>query len=402
MKVLVLSTWFPYPLNQGSTIRAYHLIQAIARQHEVALVSFEDVPLRPDSLDHMRKMCARVEVVPRRPFARSRPKRAIGLLSPRPSAVVAGYSPEMSAHVRALAACWAPDAVFALTFVTAPYALEVQGVKRIVDIDNLTARMLFEAYRAADMPVERLRRFVAYRKFRSYERELFSQFDLCLVVSERDRCALAEYVPLGPRQIGVVPNGVDLEHHRPDLFERRPDSLVYNGALTYAANYDAVQYFLEQIFPQVKQEVPQATLTVTGTTKGVAVSDLPKEDAVVFTGYVEDIRTVVGSSTICVVPLRQGAGTRLKILEAMALCTPVISTSKGAEGLEVVDGQHLLVADTPGDFAAQTVRLLQDASLRRRLAQQALQLVHDRYAWPDIQHGLGQLVQALWTAADGS
>jgi glycosyltransferase involved in cell wall biosynthesis len=186
------------------------------------------------------------------------------------------------------------------------------------------------------------------------------------------------------------------------LFERRPDSLVYNGALTYAANYDAVQYFLERIFPQVKREVPQATLTVTGTTEGVAVSGLPKEDAVVFTGYVDDIRTVVGRSTVCVVPLRQGAGTRLKILEAMALCTPVISTSKGAEGLEVVDGQHLLVADTPGDFAAQTVRLLQDAPLRRRLAQQALQLVHDRYAWPDIQHNLGQLVQALWTAADGS
>lgn len=401
MKVLILSTWFPYPLNQGSTIRAYHLIKAIARQHETALLSFEDIPLQPDWLDHMRKICAQVEVVPRRPFAHSRLKRALGLLSPRPSAVVAGYAPEMSARARALTERWAPDAVFALTFVTAPYALEVHGVKRIVDVDNLTARMLLEAYRAAGSPLERLRRLAAYRKFRNYERELFRQFDLCLVVSERDRRALAEYVPLRPGQIGLVPNGVDLEHHRPDLFDRRPASLVYNGALTYAANYDAVRYFLAHIFPQVKQTMPQATLTVTGATEGVALSDLPGAESVEFTGYVDDIRTVVGRSAVCVVPLRQGAGTRLKILEAMALGTPVVSTSKGAEGLDVVDGQHLLVADTPSDFAAQTIRLLQDAPLRRALAQQALELVRRCYGWLDIQRNLGQMVQKLWAAADG-
>ncbi|MCC6190123.1 MAG: glycosyltransferase [Anaerolineales bacterium] len=401
MKVLILSTWFPYPLNQGSTIRAYHLIQAVARQHETALLSFEDIPVQPDWLGHMRAVCGQVEVVPRRPFARSPMKRALGLLSPRPSAVVAGYAPEMSARVRALAARWAPDAVFALTFVTAPYALEVHGVKRIADVDNLTAPMLLEAFRAAGTPLERLRRFAAYRKFQSYERELFSQFDLCLVVSERDRRALAEYVPLRPSQIGLVPNGVDLEHHRPGLFERRPASLVYNGALTYAANYDAVRYFLERIFPQVKQAVSQATLTVTGATQGVALSELPGAESVEFTGYLDDIRAVVGRSAVCVVPLRQGAGTRLKILEAMALGTPVVSTSKGAEGLDVVDGQHLLVADTPGDFAAQTIRLLQDAPLRRTLAQQALQRVRRCYGWHDIQRNLGQLVQKLWTPVDG-
>lgn len=385
MKILILSTWFPYPLNQGSTIRAYHLIRALAEQHATALVSFEHQPLQPAWLVHMREMCERVDVVRRRPFARSRAKSALGWLSPRPSAVVGAYSAEMAARVQQVAAEWQPDLVFALTFVTAPYALQVPGVRRVVDVDNLTGQMLAEAYQAARHPLERARRYLAFRKFQRYESELFRQFDLCLVVSERDRATIGQTMPLRPEQVGLVPNGVDLDHYRPVTARREPGALVYSGALTYDANYDAVQHFLAQIFPRIRTAAPEATLTVTGSTAGVDVAGLGAGPGVRFTGYVDDIRSVVGQSAACVVPLRRGAGTRLKILEAMALGTPVVSTTKGAEGLAVVPGEHLLIGDTPEAFAAQTAALLRAPEVGARLSQQALERVRERYGWDRIR-----------------
>lgn len=395
MRILVLSTWFPYPPHQGSTIRAYHLIQGLAAQAEVALISFEDRPLQPEWVAHMRQVCARVDVVHRQPFAGEAAKRRLGLLSLEPSAVFASRSPEMAERVRQVAAEWSPDLVFALTFVTAPYALLVPGAPRVVDVDNLTARMLYESYQAATRPLDRLRRYLAYAKFRRYESRLFRQFDLCLIVSERDRRLIGDYVPLQPRQIGLVPNGVALEYYRPQAYPRRADSLVYSGALTYQANLDAMEYFLGEIFPAVTGAVPAAELTITGSTTGIDRERLPAHDQVRFTGYVDDVRPYVGGSTVCVVPLRQGAGTRLKILEAMALGTPVVSTNKGVEGLALENGRHVLVADTPAEFAAATVRLLRDPALRETLAGNARQRMEACYGWDQIQRDFAGMVGTL-------
>jgi sugar transferase (PEP-CTERM/EpsH1 system associated) len=395
VKVLLLSTWFPYPPNQGSKIRAYHLLRALARRHEVALVSFEDAPLEPAWIEHVRQFCSIIEIVPRRPFARSRLQSWLGWFSLRPSAVVAGYSPEMSASVRRVAASWRPDMTVALTFVTAPYALESGPQFRVVDVDNLLAHMLYEEYQQAKSMPQKIRRYLAYWKLRRYESELYRQFDLCLVTSARDCRRIAEYIPLASRQIGLVPNGVDLEYYRPDLDDRPGNRLVFNGALTYHPNYDAMDYFLREIFPRVQADAPEATLTITGATQGAPVDALPASSRVTFTGYVDDIRPVVARSSVCVVPLRKGAGTRLKILEAMALGTPVISTSKGAEGLGVESGKQLLIADEPAEFADHTIRLIHNSELRGKLAANAIHFVREKYDWNTIGQHFCQLVDTV-------
>jgi glycosyltransferase involved in cell wall biosynthesis len=395
MKILVLSTWFPYPPIQGSKTRAYQLIKALANSHDVALISFEDVPVQPEWRDHLAQLCRIVESVPQNPFSRNLARQWLGRLSLTPSSVLAGYSEQMSGCVRAVAAEWCPDAVLALTFVTAPYALQVKGVRRIVDVDNLLAPMLSDSYHQAELFLPRLRRYLAYWKFRRYERWLFRQFDLCLLVSARDIGVVQHYIPLKSCQIGLAPNGVDLEYYRPCGMASSNNSLVYSGALTYGPNYDAVNFFLQEIFPFVRREIPEARLSVTGSTQRDLLEQLSVKTNVTFTGHVEDIRPVIASSSVCVVPLRQGAGTRLKILEAMALGTPVISTSKGAEGLDVEPGRHLLIADRPEDFAAQTVRLLRDRQLREKLALAANQLVRERYDWANIGGQLRDLFDNL-------
>ena len=191
----------------------------------------------------------------------------------------------------------------------------------------------------------------------------------------------------------VVPNGVDSTYNCPDLDAPLPNTLVYNGSLAYGANYDAVRWFLAEAYPRLKAHVPDVTLAVTGSIKGVDLAGLALDDTVRLTGYVDDVRIPVSQATVCIVPIRQGGGTRLKILEAMALGTPVVATSKGAEGLDVVDGEHLLLADAPELFSVRTAELLSNPDLRHRLAANARRLVEAHYDWQAIGQHFVDLVE---------
>ena len=204
---------------------------------------------------------------------------------------------------------------------------------------------------------------------------------------------MTSMLPGFQRPVEVVPNGVDCRHNLPGLHSSNDNLLVYNGALTYSANLDAMTYFLSSIFPIVQQQIPDVRLTITGSTAGVDLSSLALTDAVFFSGYVPDVRLPIAQAAVCVVPLRDGGGTRLKILEAMALGTPVVATSKGAEGLDVIDGVHLLIADTPEEFARETIRLLREPKLRSTLAANARRLVVENYDWQQIGDRFVQLIE---------
>jgi glycosyltransferase involved in cell wall biosynthesis len=154
--------------------------------------------------------------------------------------------------------------------------------------------------------------------------------------------------------------------------------MIYAGAFTFEPNFRAMQWFVDKVLPRIVAQVPQAHLTITGNHAGRTLS-MP--GYVSLTGYVDDVHSRIARSWCSVVPLLQGGGTRLKILEAMALGTPVIATSKGAEGLDVQPGEHLLVADEPHAFAEAVLNLFVDPLLRQRLAANAHQLIREKYDW---------------------
>ena len=209
MRIIVLSTWFPYPLNQGSKIRAYHLIKALSKDNQILLISFEDQPVKETWLDHMKQFCEEIKIVNRKPFEYTKMKTLLGFFSMKPSAVFAGYSKEMEVIVLEQAKKWVPDLVFAFTFVTAPYALKIPDVKRIVDVDNLLTIMLKEDIRFAANTLQKIRRYLAYLKFKRYEDYIYSPFDRCLVVSDTDVVKFQTYASVTPEQVLKVPNGVD-------------------------------------------------------------------------------------------------------------------------------------------------------------------------------------------------
>jgi polysaccharide biosynthesis protein PslH len=397
MKILFISTWFPYPPDQGSKIRAYHLLRALAERNETILLSFQDTRIESAWLEHLKKLCPRIEIVARNPFSAGQAKRAMGWLSLRPSSVFATYSHEMAEKAIAIASEWHPDTIVALTFVAAPYALMGKDILAhpalVVDVDYLMAPILREAFQRSQGSLIRARRWLAWWKFRRYENWLYSQFDLSLTVTEHDKQEMLQLLDGRPQEVVVVANGVDTIYNQPGGVKPEPDTLVFNGALTYSANYEAMGFFLGRVFPSVQEHVPGVRLRITGKTDGVALDRLPMNEHVSLTGYLEDIRPTIAASWACVVPLLTGGGTRLKILEAMALGTPVISTRKGAEGLDATDGQHLLIADTPDRFAELTVRLLRESELRATLSSNARRLVQDKYEWAEIRRHVCGLVE---------
>lgn len=392
MHVLFLSTWWPWPPNNGSKIRANYLLQALARTHHVTLVGFN--PDSPNGLETLENVT--MHPVQADPFRYVQLPQVVKYLSPVP--LVFWRVREMGSTIKRLQKQNHYDAVVAVQAPVARYASPFSGVPGILDVDTSLSYQLRERYQEQKTYLGCWRTWISWYKAYHYESALFRKFQTCALVSPVEVPSV-QAMTGDQSKVTVLPNGVDCVHHRFGLADVLPNTLIYSGALTYSANYDAMRYFLAEIYPLIKHTLPGVTLRITGSTKGVDIDGLRLDASVHLTGYVEDIRLPVAQSAVCVVPLRQGGGTRLKILEAMALGTPVVSTTKGAEGLEVVDDEHLLLADTPEAFADAVLRVIGDSGLRERLRHNARLLVEQRYDWETIGAQFVTLVEDIARAS---
>jgi glycosyltransferase involved in cell wall biosynthesis len=275
---------------------------------------------------------------------------------------------------------------------TTPHVVGSSAVPLV--IEDLELSMIWNAIGAQDTWLGRIRHRLTWWKQRQYAISLLHQVQGCTVASEQERDLLQSIAP-GFEALAVVPNGLDLELYEGDWPPSKSDALIFPGALTYKANFAAMSFFLEAVFPLIQLRCPEAILRITGRTSGVSLNQLPANESVVFTGYVEDVRPVIAQSRACVVPLLTGGGTRLKILEAMALGTPVVSTSRGAEGLEATPGEHFLVADEPEEFADAVVRLVNDDALHNRLRENGRSLVQAQYDWVSIGNQLNGFLDEI-------
>jgi glycosyltransferase involved in cell wall biosynthesis len=230
--------------------------------------------------------------------------------------------------------------------------------------------------------------FDAY-ELRRYERRLMSEFDAAVCCSEDDAAAIHALNPTVP--ITVIGNGVDLEYFSPLEEFTGPPTLLYLGTMHYYPNIDAVHYFFQKIHPHLLKFVPGVQVQIVGHEPPSEIRAWERVPGVKIVGSVPDPRPYLAQSTAMIVPLRLGSGTRLKILESLAAARSVVSTSVGAEGLRLRDGEHILLADDPLLFAKQTAALLSDRGLRQRLVAAARPVVAALYSW----RVLGERYEAL-------
>jgi glycosyltransferase involved in cell wall biosynthesis len=232
-----------------------------------------------------------------------------------------------------------------------------------------------------------------HRRMRTYEGRTLGRFDAVLAVSDVDRDTFGRLYPGSvKRAIHVVPTGVDTGFFAPSPSEPASRHLVFTGSMDWLPNEDAMTFFCSEVLPRIRAHDPNTTLTIVGRAPTRGVRKLADLDGVTVTGRVDDVRPYVGGAAVYVVPLRIGGGTRLKIFEAMAMGKAVVSTSVGAEGLPVSDGEHLLIADQPAAFADRVLELFRDLSRRRSLEESARSLVMERYDWSAVA---GELETAL-------
>jgi glycosyltransferase involved in cell wall biosynthesis len=357
----------------------------------VTLLSFVRKGEVPDFAS-LNALCRTVQTMPWTAFNPSSARALLGFFSSSPRSIVDTYSREVARLVTQELETNTYDIVLAGYMLAAVHATPFRGVPMVLEgVQTIEVRELYEK---AESVRRRVRFRFTWAKTLRYLGRLLPHFDACTVASVQEYINLTKLTPEYNR-IHIIPNGVDLDYYRPNRIEPTPNTLIHNGALTFDANYDAMHYFLQDIFPRIRAQVLEATLRITGSTVGVAIEQLPLDPGVTFTGHVQDIRPIVASSWACVVPLRIGGGTRLKILEAMALGTPVIATSKGAEGLDVTPGEDILIADEPAEFAIQTIRLLRNGDLRRHLAHNARKLVERKYSWIEMGQKLNDVLEMV-------
>jgi polysaccharide biosynthesis protein PslH len=381
MNILFLSRWFPDPPNNGAKLRIYNLLKAIAEVHSVSLVSFRDANEESvEGSERLKSLCREVDSVPWMAQTQRGIAPWVGLLAREPRSIRMQHSPEMARLVSRVAAQQQFDVVIASQIDMTPYALKVQAPVRIFEEAEITG--FVDRSRQMRPSPARIRYWLTCLKQYRYMATTIRRFDGCTTVSEREKAELFMRTP-GYSNLEVVPNGIDLSHYAGDFGSPQQDTIIYPGALTYSANLDAVRYFLGHIFPEILVQNNRVRLTVTGSLAGVNVDPLPLQEATRFSGYLADIRPAIAQSWATVVPLRQGGGTRLKILESMALGTPVVATSKGAEGLELSAPKDLLIADTPEEFARAVLRLLSDPGLRETISRNG-RLAIERYDWAKI------------------
>lgn len=384
VKILFLSSWFPYPPINGAKIRIFNLLRELATQHEITLLSF----VRTFSLEEAKKnvpflsqYCRNVKVVAARPYQPNIFNSFQGLFSRMPSSIIQTYSHEMAGLVKEATSSESYDVLVAaevnMPYLVSQLASEAIGMPKI--LDSVEFALAKDAYINEISPIRRMRNGLTWLKLKNFTKSLLQKVDACTVPSELEKQNLLEIMP-GYNGIKVISHSLDLTQYTGFSDHPRPNSLVYTGSFTYYANLDAAYYFLKEIYPRIKTFVPEVCTQIIGSTGNAELDKWPIDSSINFTGLIYDVRPYVAQSWLSIVPIRIGAGTRLKIIESLALGTPVVSTSKGAEGLEVTNGKNILIADTPSEFVDAVVSVLQNSGLRESLSQEGRKLVVENYS----------------------
>jgi glycosyltransferase involved in cell wall biosynthesis len=386
MRILVISDCLPYPLNGGDRVRIYNLLRRVASVHEVWLAALVDAAqdARP-GVAHLEEFCAQVR------FASVQPKRRLARVPGLVRFALRGLPPELSLlhsddlarAVRQMAGANAFDIVqvesrMGLYLAALPPQLHRKSVIMFQNFTFQQDRRVSQIERRWD---RKARTFVNSLAMRYWEPRQAERFGLATTVSEIDRQLLLK---ANPRlRAEVIPNGVDVARYKPLLAPSGTPSLLFVGNMGYPPCADAMVYFCQEILPIIRRELCSVQVWIVGRNPRPEVMRL-NGDGVHVTGAVDNVLPYYQQTAVSVVPLRAGGGTRLKILESMALGRPVISTTIGCEGLAVKDGEHLLLADDPADFAQKTIQLLTEVPLYQRLTANARKLVETCYDWDKI------------------
>jgi len=361
----------------GDKLRVFNFIKHLSRNHKIALISFIADPDEANYLIEYASLLERVKTV-LLSKEKSYSNACRGILSPKPFQIHYYYLKKMRQLIFQEIESGKYDLVFVHLIRMAEYVKDLRGVPRILDLTDAIS-LNYERSVRYRRDVFYLVNLIEKEKVRRYETEIISHFEKNLLISPVDKNYLSRYTD--NQNIEIVPNGVDIDYFQfyDGVFDL--NRVVFLGNMRTFPNSDAVEYFCKEILPLIRKELPKVKFHIIGSEPSKVVRKLASEPEVVVTGYVKDVRPFLRKAAVSVCPMRVGAGIQNKILESMAMGTPVVSTPEGVEGIEVNPGQEILVSNSSSDFAQKVTELIQNRALRRSISLNARRLVEKKYTW---------------------
>lgn len=392
MKILYLSLRFPYPPHSGDKIRTYNILKHLSKNHSITLISFIHSDNENENIKKLYDFCERVLTVR---FSKFEAYRNCIIFSsfPEPFQISYWRSHEMQNKIDEMVQKDNFEIIHAQFFRMAQYIIKYTNKHKVLDCAdsywlNLSRRSRLD--RSLSWPLLK----VEANRVRIYETKIAEWFDRVTMVSHLDKeCLLSEN---GNLPVSVVPMGVDLDYYQPNRQEEQELNILFTGTIKYFPNKDAILFFYNKIYPLIKSAIPNVKFYVVGNYPPRSIKRLLSNGDIVVTGHVEDVRPYFDRSAVFVCPLRSGSGMQAKILEAMAMGVPVVTTSMGATAIvDAVAGKDILIANNVKSFAKEVIRLLKDKDLRCNIAQNARKLVEEKYNWGFIVNDINEMYQSI-------
>jgi len=380
LKILLLTQVLPYPPDSGPKVKTWNVLKYLARHHQVTLVSFVRGDQRTE-IEHLKKYCQAVHTVPMvRGALRDGWYMLRSLLTNQPFLMVRDDRAAMRQLIDRLAAATQFDIVHADQLNMAQYAARVPSARKVLDAHNALWLLYQRLWATMGAGPKKWLLKRDWQLLKTYEGRICRQFEAVLAVSAEDTAALAEAAGQPLKNVTVIPIAVDTDEVAPVARAATADHILHIGTMFWPPNVDGILWFLQEVWPLIRAECPTAVFDVVGAKPPAEIMAFNNRDAGVnVTGYVEDPTPYYENAGVMIVPLRAGGGMRVKILNALAQELPLVSTTIGCEGIAVESGRHLLVADSPPDFAAATLRLLRERELAQTLGRNGRQLIQTTY-----------------------
>jgi glycosyltransferase involved in cell wall biosynthesis len=392
MKILWVKSDFLHPTTKGGHIRTLETLKRLHLRHEIHYVAL-DLAGQSGGLERSGEYCTKAYPIPHSAPARGSMgfwmQFGASLFSPMPLAVSRYRSDGMKRQIETLLRAEKFDSIVCDFLFPAPNMPDPGDA--VLFQHNVEALIWKRQVDNASGPARRIYFRGQYNRMLRYEGQACRAAKSIIAVSAADAHAMRSLY--GVSRIAAVPTGVDLDYFTPPARPVPTADLVFAGSMDWMPNIDGIQWFVEEILPLIRKRRPDCSLVIAGRSPAPDIQRLAEKDVRIrVTGTVTDIRPYLWESAVSIVPLRIGGGTRLKIYEAMAAKIPVVSTSIGAEGLDIRNGEDIHIADSPAEFADRCLELLDDPAARSRMADIAFSIVASRYSWEIVSRKFEELL----------
>ena len=391
MEILFLTGRLPYPPNRGDRLRAYNFLRVLSQEHQITLLSFIGDDWETGNVGPLRPFCRDIQLVHR---GQVQSAFTTGINSWRRTPFQSLYykSAVMQGAVDRLLDRRHFDVVYVHLFRMAQFVADRTNPYRVLDLTDAISSEIERSLPYRDAKWRLIYRMELPR-IRRYEREIVSHFDEAWLISNAEREQLLQETT--NEKVLVVPNGIDTGRFRPSGISTNDPILIFVGHMGVFHNIDAAEYLVRDILPLIHHNIPAARLNLVGAEPAIEVQKLSAQPAVRVLGQIADLNAELNNAAIFTAPLRFAAGVQNKVLEAMAVGLPVVTTSYVNKGLQAENGRHLIIADEPGLFAEAVVSLLRDATLRHKIGRAGREFVMRHYRWEDVLARMNEIEQRI-------